>query len=104
MASYHSFTCPGCESSFCVLWPEPLPSHFHPSSQVKLKCPSCGQLTELYAFLLNRILQAPEPGIPTVQTESISPRDPNPDPDARLKWQQQIFIRRAARFKKMYGN
>jgi len=23
----------------------------------------------------------------------------NPDPDARSKWQQQIFLRRAARFK-----
>ena len=39
-----------------------------------------------------------------VQVESISPHDLNPDPDARSKWQQQIFLRRAARFKAMYGN
>jgi hypothetical protein len=30
--------------------------------------------------------------------------DPKPEPDARIKWHQQIFIRRAARFKAMYGN
>jgi len=43
-------------------------------------------------------------GIPTVQVESISPRDLSPDPDAGSKWQRQIFIRWAARFKQMYGN
>ena len=104
MPSYHLFTCPGCENSFRVLWPDPLPSHFHLCSRVKLTCPTCREQFEPYAFLFYRILQAPEAGIPTIQTESISPRDPNPDPDARLKWQQQIFIRRAARFKAMYGN
>jgi hypothetical protein len=64
----------------------------------------CGELAEPYAFLLDKILQAPNPEMPTVQPESISPRDLNPDPDARRKWQQQIFIQRAARFKVMYGN
>ena|SRR5882762_388156 len=33
----------------------------------------------------------------------MSPRDLKPDPDARCKWQQQIFLRRAARFKAMCG-
>ena len=37
--------------------------------------------------------------LPTVRVESISPRDLKPDPDARSKWQQEIFIRRATRFK-----
>ncbi len=59
---------------------------------------------EIPAFLLDKILQAPNPEIPTVQPEAISPRELNPDPDARRKWQQQILLRRAARFKAMYGN
>ncbi len=48
--------------------------------------------------------EPPNPEIPTVQPESISPPAPNPDPDARSKFQWQIFIRRTARFKAMYGN
>jgi hypothetical protein len=104
MPSYQLYTCPGCEGHFRVVWPDPVPAHLHLCSKIKIICPGCGELTELYAFLLNRILQAPEPGIPTVQVESISPRDPNPEPYARCKWQQQIFLRRAARYKAMYGN
>jgi hypothetical protein len=104
MPSYHSFVCPNCENHFRVIWPEPLPSHFHRNSKIKLECPECGELTELYAFLVDKILCAPEPGIPTVQVEAISPRDLNPKPDARMEWNREIFVRRAARFKAMYGN
>jgi hypothetical protein len=95
MPSYHLYTCPGCEEHFRVIWPRPTPGHLHLCSQITIKCPTCGELTELFAFLLDKILQAPESGIPTVQPESISPRDLNPDPDARSKWQQKIFLRRA---------
>ena len=102
MQSYNLYTCPNCENHFRVVWPDQLPSHLHLCSKVKIACP-CGELTELYAFLLDRILQAPEPDIPTVRVESISPPE-NPEPNARQRWQQQIFIRRAARFKAMYGN
>lgn len=101
---YHLYTCPNCESHFRVVWPQCLPNHLHLCSKIKIKCSACEELTELYAFLLDKILQAPEQSIPTVQIESISPRDLKPDPDARCKWQQQIFTRRAARFKAMYGN
>jgi len=61
-------------------------------------------MTELYDFLLDTIVQAPEPGIPSIEVLSISPRDPNPDPDASIKWRQEIFLRRATRFKNLYGN
>ena len=104
MASYKLYACPNCEGRFRVIWPDPLPSHFHRHSKVKLKCASCGEITELYEFLLATIRQAPEPGIPSVEVLSISQRDPNSDPDASIKWLQEIFIRRAARFKAMYGN
>jgi hypothetical protein len=104
MPSYHLYTCPGCEAHFRFVWPKPIPSHLHLCSKIKIKCSACGELTELYAFLLDKILQAPEPGIPTVQIESISPRDLKPDADARSKSQRQIFMRRAVRFKAMYGN
>ncbi len=102
---YHLYTCPGCEAHFRVIWPKPIPNHLHLCSKITIKCPGCGELTELYAFLLDRILQVAEPGMPTVEPEAISPRDLKPgDPDARSKWQQQIFLRGAARFKAMYGN
>src|SRR6266567_1218460 len=98
MPSYHLFSCPGCEAYFRVVWPKPIPSHLHLCSKIKVMCPACGELTELYVFLLDKILQAPGPDVPTVQVEAISPPDPNPEPNARQRWQQQIFIRRAARF------
>ncbi len=102
MPSYNLFTCPNCENHFRVIWPNPIPAHLHFCSKIKIVC-QCGELAELYAFLLDRILQAPDSTMPTVQVASISPRDPNPEPYARAKWQQGIFLRRAARFKAMYG-
>jgi hypothetical protein len=104
MPSYHLFTCPGCENQFRVVWPTPVPAHLCNQSKIGLTCPACNEQFEPYVFLLAKILCAPDPAIPTVRVETISPRDPNPDPEASLKWQQQIFIRRAARFKAMYGN
>ena len=104
MPSYSLFTCPGCENKFRVLWPFPLPAHHHKFSKIKIQCPNCGEVREPYNFLLEIISQVPEPGIPTVEVLAISPRDPHPDPDASIKWRQEIFLRRAARFKKMYGN
>ena len=104
MPSYDSFMCPNCEHHFRVIWPDPLPVHYHVCSKIKIKCPDCQEVTELYDFLIDKILQAPEPGIPSVEVLSIAPRDPNPDPDARIKWWQRIFTNRAARFRAIYGN
>jgi len=69
-----------------------------------MKCPDCGEVTELYDYLIDKIMQAPETGIPSVEVLSISPRDPNPDANARSKFWQQVWTRRAARYKAMYGN
>jgi len=102
MPSYDSFMCPNCEHYFRVIWPDAMPNHHDPCSKIKMKCPDRGEVTELYDFLIDKILQAPEPDIPSVEVLSISPRDPRPNPDARIEWQQQIFIRRAARFKAMH--
>lgn len=104
MPSYNLFTCPGCEEKFRVIWPDPLPAHYHRHSKIKIKCSSCGEVREPYAFLFDTILQAPERGIQSIEVLAISPRDPSPDPGAGIKWRQEIFVRRAARFKKMYGN
>lgn len=71
------------EAHFRVTWPQPIPSHLRLCSKITIKCPACGELAEPYAFFLDKILQAPNLEIPTVQPESISPRDLNPDPDAR---------------------
>lgn len=49
-------------------------------------------------------MQAPEPGIPLIEVMEISLPDPNPPADVRQAWQQEIFIRRAARFKAIYRN
>ena len=43
-----------------------------------MKCLDCGEVTELYDFLIDKILQAPEPGISSVEVLSISPRDRTP--------------------------
>jgi hypothetical protein len=67
MPSYSSFMCPNCEGHFRVIWPEPLPNYTDPCSKIKIKCPDCGEVTELYAYLIDRILQAPEPGIPSIE-------------------------------------
>jgi hypothetical protein len=71
--------CPNCEHHFRVIWPEPLPNHYHLCSKIKIKCPDCQEVTEVYDFLIDRIMCAPDPSIPTVDVLSISPRDPNPD-------------------------
>jgi hypothetical protein len=67
MPSYDSFMCPNCEGHFRVIWPEPLPNCTDPCSKVRMKCPVCGEVTELYAYLIDRILQAPEQGIPSAE-------------------------------------
>lgn len=104
MPSYYLFTCPACEYYFRVLWPRPLPAHLHRDSKIRIACPDCHEVNEPYAFLLAIVRSAPNPSMSTVQPLAISERDPNPDPDASLKWQQQKFMRRAARFREMYGN
>ena len=50
MPSYDSFMCPNCEHHFRVIWPEPVPTHYHPCSKIKMKCPECNEVTELYEF------------------------------------------------------
>ncbi len=55
MQSYSLYTCPNCEGHFRVVWPDPLPSQLHLCSKVKITCAVCGELTELYVFLLDRI-------------------------------------------------
>ena len=99
MPSYDSFMCPNCEHHFRVIWPEPLPSHYHLCSKIKIKCPDCQEVTELYDFLIDKILQAPEPGIPSVEVLSISPRDLNPDPNARSNYWQMVWACREARYR-----
>ena len=103
MPSYDSFMCPNCEGHFRMIWPEPLPNYTDPCSKVKMKCPDCGEVTELYAYLIDRILQAPEPGIPSVEVLAISPRDPNPDPNARSHYWQKVWACREARYRLTYG-
>ena len=93
MPSYDSFMCPNCEDYFRVIWPNPIPSHHDPCSKIRMKCPDCGEVTELYDLLIDKIMQAPEPGIPSVEVLSISPRDPNPDPNARSKFWQRVRTR-----------
>ena len=99
MPSYDSFMCPNCEHHFRVIWPEALPSHYHPCSKIKMKCPDCGEVTELYDFLIDRIMCAPDPSIPTVDCLSISPRDLNPDPNARSNYWQMVWACREARYR-----
>jgi hypothetical protein len=103
MPSYRTYTCPGCESSFRVVFPEPVPSHYANRSKIKLKCSACGEVREPYAFLLDRIMQSPEPGIPSIEVMEISLPDLNPPADVRIAWLQEVFTRRAVRFKAMYG-
>ena len=71
MPSYDSFMCPNCENHFRVIWPAPMPSYHDCCSKIKMKCPDCGEITELYDYLIDKILQAPEPGIPSVEVLSI---------------------------------
>ncbi len=103
MPSYDSFMCPNCEGHFRVIWPEPMPSYHDPCSKIKMKCPDCGEVTELYDYLIDKILQTPEPGILSVEVLSISPRDPNPDPNARRHYWQKVWSCREARHRTTYG-
>ena len=50
MPTYDSFMCPNCEHYFRVIWPDPMPSHHDCCSKIKLKCPDCGEVTELLRF------------------------------------------------------
>lgn len=104
MPSYKTYICPGCESHFRVVFPDPLPSHYAKHSKIKLKCSTCGEVREPYTFLLATIMRAPEARMPSIETLEISLPDPNLPADAAIRWHQEVFIRRAARFKKMYGN
>jgi hypothetical protein len=98
MPSYDSFVCPGCEHYFRVICPEPLPSHFHLCSKITMKRPDCSEVTELYDFLIDKITDAPAPGIPSIEVLSISPRDPNPAPDPRMNYMRKIWTNREARY------
>src|SRR5882762_5382637 len=40
-----------CEHHFRVIWPEPVPTHYHLCSKIKMKCPDCNEVSELYDFL-----------------------------------------------------
>jgi hypothetical protein len=102
MPSYDSFMCPNCEHHFRVIWPECLPTHHDPCSKIEMKCPDCGEVTELYDFLIDRIMCAPDPSIPTVDCLSISPRDLNPDPNARSNYWQMVWSCREARYRATY--
>jgi len=66
-------------TSFHVIWPDPLPSYCDPCSKIKIKCPDCQEVTELYDFLIDKIIQAPEPVSRQSRFVYFS-RDPNPDP------------------------
>jgi hypothetical protein len=56
-----------------------------------------------YVALLNRIrVLSPEPGIPSIEVLSISPRDPKPDPDATMNYMRKIWMNREARYRSMY--
>jgi len=73
--------------------PEPVPTN------VEKKCPHCGEVNEVYGFIIDKIKSAPEPGIPSVEVLSISPRDPNPDPYARSHYWQKVWSCREARYR-----
>ena len=99
MESHRMYMCPSCEGHFRVIWPDPLPSHYHVCSKIRIKCPDCRDVTELYDFLIDRIMCAPDPSIPAVEVLSISPRDPNPDPNARSNYWHQVWSCREARYR-----
>jgi hypothetical protein len=100
---YDSFTCPNCEQSLRVIWPEPLPSYYHPlNSKITMKCPDCGELNEVYGFIINKIKSAPKPDKPSVEVLSISPPDPNPDRDAVMKYMRKMWMNRHARYRATY--
>jgi hypothetical protein len=67
-----------------------------------MKCPDCDELTEVYDFLIDRIMQLPDPSIPTVDCLSISPRDSNPDRNTRSNYWQKVWACREARYRATY--
>lgn len=99
MSRYHLYTCPNCESSFRVVWPEQLPKDFHLNSKVTITCALCNDRRELYVHLLDVITSPPNPDRATFKVESISPRDTNPNPNARMELQREIFQRKTDRYK-----
>jgi hypothetical protein len=100
---YDSFTCPNCEQSLRVIWPESLPNNYHYlNSEITMKCPHCGEVNEVYGFIIDKIKSAPKPGIPSIEVLSISPRDPNLDPDAVMNHMRKIWMNRHARYKSTY--
>jgi hypothetical protein len=67
-----------------------------------MKCPHCGEMNEVYGFIINKIKSAPKPGIPSVEVLSISLRDPKPDPDAVMNYMRKIWMNREARYRATY--
>jgi hypothetical protein len=61
------------------------------------------EVNEVYGFIVDKIKSAPEPGIPSVEVLSISPRDSNPDRDARMNYMRKIWTNRHARYKTTYS-
>jgi hypothetical protein len=39
-----------------------MPSYHECCGKIKMKCPNCGEVAELYDYLIDKILRAPEPG------------------------------------------
>ena len=66
-----------------------------------MKC-QCGEVNEVYGFIIDKIKSSPEPGKPSVEVLSISPRDPNPDRDARMNYMRKIWTNREARYRATY--
>jgi hypothetical protein len=65
-----------------------------------MKC-ACGEVNEVYGFLIDKI-KSGEPGIPSVEVLSVSPRDPKPEPDARMNYMQKIWMNRPVRYRAVY--
>jgi hypothetical protein len=99
MSRFHLYTCLNCESSFRVIWPDPLPKDFHLNSKVTITCSLCGERRELYVHLVDVITRAPEPERATVWVDTVSSRDLNPNPNARMELQREIFQRKTDRYK-----
>ena len=78
MTSYDSFMCPDCERYFRVIWTDPIPSYHDPCSKIKNEASRLRRSHRALRFSIDRIMQAPEPGMPSVEVVSISPRDQNP--------------------------
>jgi hypothetical protein len=65
--------------------------------------PDCGEVTELYDYLIDKILQAPEPGIPSVKVLSYFTSVTRiPTLDARRHYWQKVWAYREARYRLTY--